>query len=137
LFTLDRYGSTPIYTQLVEQVELRILDGTLHPQDPLPSVRSLSMALGINPNTLQKGYTELERRGICRSAPGSGRFVAEDAPRRVADDRRAQMDTLERIAGELAMAGVPLNEAQARVEAGYHRAAEAQTKNEQKEEKQA
>ena len=126
MFTLDRYGRVPIYLQLIEQVELRVLDGSLSPQDVLPSVRALSASLGVNPNTLQKAYTELERRGICRSVPGSGRFVTQDAKPRIAERRRAQMDALAQRARELALAAIPLTEVLACVEAAYRQAIQAQ-----------
>ncbi len=123
MFVLDRYGRTPIYEQLIEQVELHVLNGTLQPQDMLPSVRTLAVQLGINPNTLQKAYAELERRGICTSVPGSGRFVAADARQRIAGDRRAQMSTLAQMVRELAAASIPLPEIVACVEAAYQGAA--------------
>ena len=124
MFTLDRYASTPIYTQLIDQIELHILDGSLRPQDPLPSVRTLSVSLGINPNTLQKAYAALERGGICRSVPGSGRFVAEDARERIASGRRARLGALGDIVRELAVARIPLREIQACAEEAYQGAAQ-------------
>ena len=128
MFTLDRFGRTPIYEQLIEQVERRVLDGTLQPQDALPSVRTLSVSLGINPNTLQKAYTELERRGVCASVPGSGRYVAAEAKQRVAGGRRAQMSTLACLARELALAAIPLKEVLACVEEAYQGIAKARLK---------
>ncbi len=119
LFTLDRFDPTPIYEQFITQVEWHILSGTLGPQDALPSVRSLSLSLNVNPNTLQKAYTELERRGLCTSSPGSGRFVTEDARARIALHRRLQLQTLARIARELAMAGIPLTDALSSVREAY------------------
>jgi GntR family transcriptional regulator len=128
LFTLDRFGRTPIYEQLIEQVERRVLDGTLRPQDTLPSVRTLSVSLSINPNTLQKAYVELERRGVCASVPGSGRFVTAEARQRVVGGRRARMNTLARWARELALAAIPLDEVLTCVEEAYQSAAEARSK---------
>jgi len=119
LFTLDRFGRTPIYEQFIKQVELHILDGTLQPQDALPSVRTLSVTLGINPNTLQKAYTELERRGVCISVPGSGRYVAAEAKQRVVGERRAMLATLGHLARELAQAAIPLEETLACVKEAY------------------
>ena len=128
MFTLDRFGRIPIYEQFMKQVELHILDGTLQPQDALPSVRTLSVTLGINPNTLQKAYTELERRGICISVPGSGRYVAAEAKQCVVGERRAAMRTLGHLACELAQAAIPLKEVLACVEKAYQGAAEARQK---------
>ena len=123
MFTLDKYGRTPIYEQLIEQVEGRILDGALGEQDALPSVRALAVSLGVNPNTLQKAYAELERRGVCASAPGSGRFVAEGARARIADARRARLEELARVTRELAIAAIPLAELLRCVEDAYALAA--------------
>ena len=128
MFTLDRFGRTPIYEQLIGQVERRILDGTLQPQDALPSVRTLSVSLGINPNTLQKAYMELERRGVCASVPGSGRYVTAEARQRIAGGRRAQMSTLAHLARELALAAIPLNEVLTCVEEAYQGAEKARSK---------
>ena len=65
LLTVDKYSRIPIYEQIVEQVEMHVALGDLAPEDQLPSVRALSVELSVNPNTLQKAYTELERRGLC------------------------------------------------------------------------
>ncbi len=131
MFSLDKYGSMPIYAQLIDQVELHVLDGTLRAQDALPSVRTLSVALGINPNTLQKAYAELERKGICRSVPGSGRFVTEDACERIAGERRERMGLLATAVRELAAARIPLEEIQACVGEAYRSVTERwQTKGE-------
>lgn len=73
MFQIDRFGRTPIYEQIIDQTQRLILSGALNAGDQLPSVRTLSRELSINPNTLQKAYAELERRGICISAPGNGR----------------------------------------------------------------
>ena len=72
LLTVDKYSRIPIYEQIVEQVEMHVALGDLAPEDQLPSVRALSVELSVNPNTLQKAYTELERRGLCYTVPGSG-----------------------------------------------------------------
>ena len=79
MFDIDRYSGKPIYEQIIEQTEEMILRGELKPGEQAPSVRSLAVALTINPNTLQKAYAELERRGVCVSAPGNGRFITHNA----------------------------------------------------------
>lgn len=75
MFQIDRSGRTPIYEQIIDQTQRLIASGLLKEGDQLPSVRVLSQELSVNPNTLQKAYSELERRGLCVSAPGNGRFV--------------------------------------------------------------
>ena len=63
LLTIDKLSRTPIYEQVVAQLEMHIQLGSFSQDQALPSVRSLSLELGVNPNTLQKAYAELERRG--------------------------------------------------------------------------
>lgn len=106
MFILDKLSRQPIYEQMIDQVEKMILQGVLKPGDPLPSVRQLSMEISVNPNTLQKAYAELDRRGICFSSPGNGRFVSEDAETAIQNSRRQGLNQLEVLVGELAMAGI-------------------------------
>ena len=79
MFSIDNMSQRPIYEQLIEQVERYILTGLLKGEDSLPSVRSLSVELSINPNTIQKAYSELTSRGIALSVPGKGCYVSPDA----------------------------------------------------------
>lgn len=72
---------TPIYLQIVEQIKTQIATGKLKAGDKIPSVRELAVEAGVNPNTMQKALTELERIGLLYSARTSGRFVAEDKQR--------------------------------------------------------
>ena len=67
----------PIYLQIVELVKKNIAIGDLSPGDKLPSVREMSKDLGVNPNTLQRAYGELERLGITYERRGMGSFISE------------------------------------------------------------
>lgn len=71
----------PIYTQLIAQIQQRIVGGLLGPGARLPSVRDLAAEAGVNPNTMQRALTELEREGLVHSQRTAGRFVTEDAGR--------------------------------------------------------
>ena len=71
----------PIYTQLIAQIQQHIVGGLLGPGARLPSVRDLAAEAGVNPNTMQRALTELEREGIVHSQRTAGRFVTEDAER--------------------------------------------------------
>lgn len=66
-----------IYLQLVEQITLRILNGTYPLSGKLPSVRELATEAGVNPNTMQKALTELERKELVHSQRTNGRFVTD------------------------------------------------------------
>ena len=71
-------GSAPIYSQLVEQIELGIVSGEWIPGQRVPAVRELAVDAGVNPNTMQRALQELERQGLLFSQRTSGRFVTED-----------------------------------------------------------
>ncbi len=57
-------GRRPIYEQVVERFQTLILSGAIPPGERLPSVRQLAMDLSINPNTIQRAYSELEQQGL-------------------------------------------------------------------------
>ena len=68
----------PIYTQIVDELTMRIASGAYAPGDKLASVRDLAMDAGVNPNTMQRALAEVERRGLVYSERTSGRFVTQD-----------------------------------------------------------
>lgn len=68
----------PIYTQLLEQIELRIISGKYPLGCRLPSVRDLASEAAVNPNTMQRALQELERSGLIITQRTSGRTVTED-----------------------------------------------------------
>lgn len=71
-------SSRPIYLQIIEQVQMDIITGRYQPGDKLPSVRDLAQEAAVNPNTMQKALSELERSGLIYSQRTSGRFITED-----------------------------------------------------------
>ena len=119
MFQIDRFGRQPIYEQIIQQTEQLVAAGTLHPGDQLPSVRMLSQALSANPNTLQKAYAELERRGITVSVPGSGRFISKEAPRLVSEGMQTLLAEITSLSARLRIAGVPMAAPHAAVDAAY------------------
>ncbi|MBM7833173.1 GntR family transcriptional regulator [Clostridium sardiniense] len=70
-------SNEPIYLQIIELVRRAIATGNLMPGDKLPSVRGMSTSLGVNPNTLQRAYGELERLGITYTKRGMGSFISD------------------------------------------------------------
>ena len=68
----------PIYAQLLEQIQMQIVSGQYPSGSKLPSVRELAAQAGVNPNTMQKAFTELERIGLIQTKRTAGRFVTED-----------------------------------------------------------
>jgi GntR family transcriptional regulator len=75
-FRIDPTSRLPIYRQLVGQLREAVARGRLQPEARLPSVRELSRVLVVNPNTVARVYTELEREGVLNTRPGLGVFVA-------------------------------------------------------------
>ena len=72
MILLDYRDRRPIYEQVVEKLQDLMICGVLEQDEKLPSVRSLASDLSINPNTIQRAYTELERRGFIYSVKGRG-----------------------------------------------------------------
>ena len=75
---LDFHDPRPMYEQVVEQFEMLIARGALAADERIPSVRQLSVQLSLNPNTVQKAYSELLSRGEIYSVRGKGNFVSGD-----------------------------------------------------------
>ena len=75
---LNQDAATPLYVQLMNLLEKDIQSGVYQPGDKLPSVRDLAAQAGVNPNTMQKALSELERENLVHSARTSGRFITED-----------------------------------------------------------
>lgn len=78
MIILDYSDKRPIYEQIVDKMQILIANGALEPDEKLPSVRSLAVELSINPNTIQRAYSELERSGFIYSVKGRGNFVRAD-----------------------------------------------------------
>jgi GntR family transcriptional regulator len=76
-FSITPTSGVPIYQQLTSQICAAVARGRLRADQRLPSVRELSQALVINPNTVARAYTELEREGVLYTRPGLGVFVSQ------------------------------------------------------------
>lgn len=71
-------ASKPIYMQIVDKINQQIVRKELKPGDKLPSVREMAVQSGVNPNTIQRTYTELERMAIVETKRGQGTFVVDN-----------------------------------------------------------
>ena len=71
--------NAPIYLQIVNTLKRNIASGAYPPGSRLPSVRDLALEAGVNPNTMQRALSELERSGLVNSQRTAGRFITEDA----------------------------------------------------------
>lgn len=77
MINLDYQSRTSIYEQIVTQIERYVALGIYKPRQQLPSVRELAGDLGINPNTVKKAYSELEKKGVITTISTKGTFVSE------------------------------------------------------------
>ena len=116
---VDTMSREPIYEQLIRQMEDLVLSGLLKAGDQLPSVRGLSIELAVNPNTIQRAYSELDARGILCAVPGRGCFITAHAAQLLEEKARKRLPELDALLRELALAGVSREELTARVNAVY------------------
>lgn len=104
---IDYTDATPIYEQIVSRYQNLIVRGALAPNEKMPSVRTLAMELSINPNTIQKAYTELERQGFIYTVKGRGNFVADNADLKAVKEKQI-LRGLEAIVKDAEESGVEL-----------------------------
>ncbi|WP_347401586.1 hypothetical protein DOK67_0000086 [Enterococcus sp. DIV0212c] len=69
----------PIYQQIVEQIEYWIISGHFQTNEKIPSVRELAETLEVNPTTVQRAYSTLEKEGMLINQRGVGKFVTSEA----------------------------------------------------------
>lgn len=74
----DFRNDLPIYSQLIQKIKYAVVSGELKPGDKLQSVRDMALDAKVNPNTMQRALTELEREGLLYTQRTSGRFVTDD-----------------------------------------------------------
>ena len=70
-------ASKPIYMQIADQIFRKIVRSEIKPGEKLPSVREMAIQSGVNPNTIQRSYTEMERMGVVETKRGQGTFVID------------------------------------------------------------
>lgn len=68
----------PIYAQIVQEIKLRIVSYQIKSGEQLPTVRDFAEEAGVNPNTMQRAFTELEREGLVYARRTAGRYVTDD-----------------------------------------------------------
>ena len=123
MFQIDPLSRTPVYEQIVLQVEKLISAGILSPGDQLPSVRSLSLELSVNPNTIQRSYGTLDTLGIVVSVPGRGCFISDSAADTLLSKSKKRLGEISALASELFSAGISRNDILTSVQNGIDSAA--------------
>ncbi len=91
LIVVDPHSGVPVYRQLMDQIKFHIASGILKPRDELPSTRSLSAELGVNPMTISKAYSFLEREDVIERRPGRPLVVKAMGATGLQDQRMEQV----------------------------------------------
>lgn len=108
MITIDYKDRRPLYQQIMDKIEELAVLGLLQPDQQLPSVRSLALELAINPNTIQRAYAELEKKGLTYSVPGKGSFLAKSHDRIVRERAGKIRTRLEELVTESQTIGLSL-----------------------------
>ena len=96
--TYSHQDKDPIYLQIVKQIKVQIMNGTLHPTQPLPSMRALASELRISVITSKRAYEELEKEGFITSVVGKGCFVSSRPVDSIEQEHRRQLnDALDQL----------------------------------------
>ena len=106
MLIIDKISRKPIYERVAEGIEREIVTGLIGEMEQLPSIRELSTLLGINPNTIQKAFLDLDRAGVIISTPGRGCFVAPNAKEKIRERLSTKIAEIQTLATELAKAGI-------------------------------
>lgn len=112
MLNIDVKSRKPIYEQIIDSIKELIIQGIWPRDTQLPSVRQLAGDLAINPNTIQKAYSELERQGIIYSMKSKGSFVASSVDELRGERKEELKNDLEKISRELAALGMSYYEAE-------------------------
>lgn len=99
---LRNTSGAPIYEQIAAQIKDQIVDGTLEPGQPLPSIRALAKDLRISVITTKRAYDELEAQGFLTTVAGKGCFVAEQNTQLIRESRLREIEKHLQSAAELA-----------------------------------
>lgn len=109
LIVVDPQSGVPVYRQLMDQIKFHVASGLAKPGDELPSTRALSAELGVNPMTISKAYSFLEREGVIERRPGRPLVVSgvppEEVRSRKVDQLRESLRPVVTVARQLGISG--------------------------------
>lgn len=120
MFSIDETSKIPVYEQLITQVSDYILAGILKENDALPSFRTLSAELSVNPNTIRKVYEHLDVMGITYTQQGKGVFVSSKAKQIIGNSVRQELPQLEIALKKFKLSGINENEVLEILRRVYH-----------------
>ena len=106
ILVVDPHSGIPVYRQIVEQLRFQVSSGVLEPGDEIPSTRSLSAQLGVNPMTISKAYALLESEGVLERRPGLPLVVRRQGR---ASERSSKLEQLEHALRPVAVKAKQMN----------------------------
>ena len=107
---LEFKNGIPIYIQLISYVKISIVNGKYPPGSKIPAVREMALEVGVNPNTVQRAFTELEREGLLRTERTNGRFVTEDSDMLISVKKNMSDSMIEEFFNKLEQLGMSRKE---------------------------
>lgn len=110
MINLDYQSRTPIYEQIINEIEKFVSLGVLKPQEQIPSIRDMASSLGINPNTVKKAYSELENRGVIQTISTKGTFIAQDTDKVKSEKIDSEINEIKKKIVELEKLGITKEE---------------------------
>lgn len=110
MINLDYQSRTPIYEQIINEIEKYVSLGILKPREQVMSIREMATTLGINPNTVKKAYSDLEKRGVIITISTKGTFIADNIDKIVKQNVDEKIQTIKNIIIELEKLGISKEE---------------------------
>ncbi|KHD46757.1 GntR family transcriptional regulator [Streptococcus hongkongensis] len=101
---------SPIYAQIAQHIKMQIVSQEIRIGDQLPTVREYAEKAGVNPNTMQRAFTELEREGMVYSQRTAGRYVTDDQELISQKRRELAIKELESFVSNMTKMGFARNE---------------------------
>jgi GntR family transcriptional regulator len=127
LLQVDPKSALPLYAQLADQIRQAVGRGELSPGVQLPTVRQMAVDLAINPNTVAKAYSELERGGLIVTRQGSGTYVREGSASPAPEERQRRLaEIMDAALGQAAAVGCSAEEFSSALQAHVLRPAGAE-----------
>lgn len=106
MINLDYQSRTPIYEQIILEIERYVALGVLKPKEQLMSIREMATNLGINPNTVKKAYTELEKKGVINTISTKGTFISDNIDKVVNDKIENKIKEIKKNIKDLEKLGI-------------------------------
>ena len=110
MFHIDFKSRVPIFKQVLDNFKQKIYKGELVPDERVPSIRELAKTLGVNPNTVQKAYRELEEKGFFYTVQGQGSFIASPLEEQKKEEIENIFVQMKKLKDELIIYGVEEDE---------------------------